>query len=250
MAKRSFEDTDIALERALRESPDAHAASAPSTRPLRAVVSGVALDADVGTLDDLLTTLRAEISDIDRVLMALREHEAAEVGAPVERPVAVVSSETLGDPQALSQMLAPHFSQRLRFEQLFEQAKDALERLDAYQLSTRAPDGVVDEMRAEDDLRRLEFVVEFLRSLQGAAASFEALHLPVPHIRDYLTHLYRMRDWREMSRLVLQLELCARAHVSASNAPDPPSPTDQDANDADMETFADVVTESETDAVS
>ena len=50
-----------------------------------------------------------------------------------------------------------------------------------------------------------------------AADSFEALDLPLPHIRDYLRHLYLMKDWNEMARLVRLLEAAVVEDPRASS---------------------------------
>ena len=76
---------------------------------------------------------------------------------------------------------------------------------------------VISVLRHEQNLRTVQSLVEFLRSLNIAADSFEALELPQPHIRDYLRHLYMMKDWSEMGRLVQVLEIAASRLFESPN---------------------------------
>lgn len=175
-----------------------------------AVVPGEALISGDHTLTVLLTSVLAEYEEIEKLIEGFREHEAlSRPGQPTEDAIAYVSEAELSDPQALEKALSPLQSETARFEFLFEMAKRALDRLDIYQLSQKPSDQVIAMLRHEQNLRVVQSLVEFLRSLNIAADSFEALELPQPHIRDYLKHLYMMKDWNEMGRLVQVLEIAA-----------------------------------------
>lgn len=185
---------------------------------MRAVVPGDALISGDHTLTVLLTSVLSEYEEIEKLIEGFREHEAqAELGEPKEDAIAYVSEAELSDPRALAKALQPLQSETARFEFLFEMAKRALDRLDIYQLSQKPSDQVVAMLRHEQNLRTVQSLVEFLRSLNIAADSFEALELPQPHIRDYLKHLYMMKDWSEMGRLVQVLEIAASRLFESPN---------------------------------
>lgn len=205
-------DLDEAFERLVhRPAPEGREGREEKTA-MRAVVPGDALISGDHTLTVLLTSVLAEYEEIERLIEGFREHEAHEAhgpGGPAEEAIAYVSEEDLSDPRALAKALQPLQSETARFEFLFEMAKRALDRLDIYQLSQKPSDQVIALLRHEQNLRTVQSLVEFLRSLNIAADSFEALELPQPHIRDYLRHLYMMKDWSEMGRLVQVLEIAA-----------------------------------------
>lgn len=201
-------DLDQAFERLVhRPAP----AEREEKTTMRAVVPGDALISGDHTLTVLLTSVLAEYEEIEKLIEGFHEHEAhANDGdGRYEEAIAYVSEEDLSDPRALAKALQPLHSESARFEFLFEMAKRALDRLDIYQLSQQPSDQVVARLRSEQNLRTVQSLVEFLRSLNIAADSFEALELPQPHIRDYLKHLYMMKDWSEMGRLVQVLEIAA-----------------------------------------
>lgn len=201
-------DLDEAFERLVhRPTP----AGREEKTTMRAVVPGDALISGDHTLTVLLTSVLAEYEEIEKLIEGFREHEAHEAHqhGGGEEAIAYVSEEDLSDPRALVKALQPLHSESARFEFLFEMAKRALDRLDIYQLSQKPSDQVVAMLRHEQNLRTVQSLVEFLRSLNIAADSFEALELPQPHIRDYLRHLYMMKDWGEMGRLVQVLEIAA-----------------------------------------
>ncbi|MEM9556487.1 MAG: hypothetical protein AAGC60_19675 [Acidobacteriota bacterium] len=206
-------DLDQAFERLL--GPPRPRRSDPSTQrkaepaPMRSIVPGDAFASDDITLAVLLTSVLTEYEDIDRLLENLREHEASDGAseAGLATREAIISEAELADPEALSRALAPLDTERQRFELLFDSAHAALDRLDVYELSKMPSQELVRHMRDEENLRTVQSAVGFLRSLHAAAESFEAMALPETHIRDYLTHLYRMGDWNEMARLVSILEL-------------------------------------------
>lgn len=204
-------DLDEAFERLVhRPTPPEREKTA-----MRAVVPGDALISGDHTLTVLLTSVLAEYEEIEKLIEGFREHEAHDGrgqlsgGGGGEDAIAYVSEADLSDPRALDKALQPLHSETARFEFLFEMAKRALDRLDIYHLSQMPTDQVVAMLRHEQNLRTVQSLVEFLRSLNIAADSFEALELPQPHIRDYLRHLYMMKDWGEMGRLVQVLEIAA-----------------------------------------
>jgi hypothetical protein len=189
--------------------------------PLRALVPADAL-ADAPRLTELLGSVVAEYEEIERALAALRDETGDWEALAPGSAIAFVSEAELLDPVSLERALRPLQSETARFEFLFGQARAALQRLDGYRLSHRPPAEVVARLGEAEQLRHLQHVVEFLVSLQSAADSFEELELPGPHVRDYLEHLYRMKDWREMGRLVRLLELaverCLRVQDPAAAA--------------------------------
>ena len=196
-------DLDDAFDRLLRSREEDEEAVA-----MKAVVPGEALASGETTLAVLLASVLEEYEDIDQLIGGLREHDqAAILDRPLEDAVAVVSEAELADPEALSRALEPLHSERAKFEFLFDTAKRALDRLDVYRLSRKPSEELVKILRREEKLRTVQSLVGFLRSLNSAADSFEALDLPSPHIRDYLRHLYLMGDWSEMARLVSVLEV-------------------------------------------
>ena len=166
---------------------------------MRAVVPGEALASGDLTLAVLLTSVLSEYEEIEHVLEGLREVEGVHT---IDDQVLVISQEQLADPHRLHDALETLRSETERFEFLFSTAKAALDRLDVFDLSRRPTEELVLILQSEGNLGRLQALVEFLRYLQDAAESFEALALPRPHIRDYLKQLYTMRNWREMGRLV------------------------------------------------
>jgi hypothetical protein len=197
-------DLDEAFDRIVRRRID----SPLEQKTMKAVVPGDALTSGDHSLLVLLTSVLTEYEEIEKLIEGFREIEAEVVaGEPLEDAIAFVSEEELADPEALSRALAPLQSESARFEFLFEMAKSALDRLDIYRLSEKSSFDLVAAMRQEQNLLTVQSLVGFLRSLHSAADSFEALDLPGPHIRDYLEHLYQMRDWKEMGRLVQVLEI-------------------------------------------
>jgi len=195
-------DLEEALDRALHQQ-DRH--SADESGPLRALVPGEVFAADGLDLGELLGSVLTEYDEIEGVLEALDEMpEAREVRS--HEAVAFVSERELADPEALDRAVEPLRSESSKFHFLFVQAQHALERLSAYELSRLPAEDLIEELRRKDDLRSVQYLVEFLRALHLAADTFEALEIPHTHIREYLRHLYLMRDWREMSRLVQHLE--------------------------------------------
>ena len=198
-------DADADLERAFERLLTR--ASTRSGTSVQAVVPGHALDPEGGALAGLLESIVAEYEDIDRLLSSLREAELPTSAAGGgESTVAYVTPRELADPEALAQAVAPSGSEQLRLETLFAKARHGLARLDVYNLCQRTPESVLSVVEQERNLRTVQSLVEFLRALNQAADTFESLDLPQPHIRDYLRHLYTMKDWEEMGRLVRLIE--------------------------------------------
>lgn len=166
---------------------------------MRAVVPGEALASGDLTLAVLLTSMLSEYEEIEQILEGLHEVDGTHT---IDDQVLVISEEQLADPHRLHDALETLRSETERFEFLFATAKASLDRLDVFDLSRRPTEELVAILQSEGNLGRLQSLVEFLRYLQDAAESFEALALPRPHIRDYLKQLYTMRNWGEMGRLV------------------------------------------------
>ncbi|MDA8019607.1 MAG: hypothetical protein MPN21_19370 [Thermoanaerobaculia bacterium] len=192
-------DLDEAFDRLARKAPDSPEAGTFTKGAVRAVVPGEALASADSSLAVLLTSVLSEYEEIENVLEGLREVEGIHT---IDDQVVVISEEQLADPQGLHDALESLRSETKRFEFLFASAKAALDRLDVFDLSQRPTRELVMILKSEGNLGRLQALVEFLRHLQDAAESFEALALPQPHIRDYLRQLYTMRDWSEMGRLI------------------------------------------------
>lgn len=204
-------EEDVDLELAFDRLLDVQPAEARGDVVLQSRLPGDCLASDRHSLATLLSSVLAEYQDIEALIEGLRENEGLRDGTGSEPQtredaVAVVSEEELSNPEALSRALEP-LQERDRFEKLFEVAKGALDELDIYELSRKSPNEVVTILRDGGNLRTVQSSVDFLRSLNSAADTFETMDLPHPHIRDYLRHLYLMRDWSEMSRLVGLLEM-------------------------------------------
>lgn len=211
--------TDLDLEEAF-ERLFGHGLSGPEPQAMKVVIPGEQLDSDAGSLANLFTSVLAEFEEIDDVLQSLQEgdldlpfdfEDSAVTQRLTEDAVAFVSRRELENPLALERALAPLEDERHRFEVLFAKAQHGLDRLDVYRLSRLPPEELIRRMRCQENVTMLQNLVGFLRTLSRAADSFEALRLPEPHIRDYLRHLYLMRDWQEMARLVRLLEAAVEA---------------------------------------
>ena len=198
-------DEDVDLELAFDRLLDVQATNAEPDAVLKSRLPGDCMASDRHSLAVLLSSVLAEYEDIEALIEGLRENPDTASHSPQDA-VAVVSEEELANPEALSRALEP-LQQRDRFEKLFESAKGALDELDIYELSRKSPAEVVTVLRDGGNLRTVQASVDFLRSLSVAADTFETMDLPHPHIREYLRHLYLMRDWGEMSRLVGILEV-------------------------------------------
>ena len=173
---------------------------------LRIVIPRDLLDTVGLTLPDLIDEVSAEWEEIEKVLAQLEEREGGGDEQVIEDAVAVVSERELADPEALERALAPLQSETTRLEFLFARAKYGLDRLAAYGLSDLTPGQLLGVMRRQDNVAAVRNLVGFLRALNRAAESFEALSLPPTEIRRHLRQLYSMGDWREMEDWVRWLE--------------------------------------------
>ncbi len=197
-------DLDEVFERLL--APRA----AKETPVVQAVIPGEVLASGDESVAQFLDSVVAEYEEIENALEGLREL-TGEFRAVSEDDLAVVSEDELSDPAALKEALEPLQSEAARFEFLYEVARAALDRLDGYDLSRKPTSALVRALEEEENFNAAQFLVEFLRALHHAADSFEALQLPGHHVREYLRHLYMMRDWTEMRRLVQGLEVAVES---------------------------------------
>ena len=223
-------DEDVDLDKAFDRLLDAQGEGGVDRAVLKSVLPGDSLASGEMTLAVLLASVLSEYRDIEQLIEGLREdHAEARPVRAIEDAVAVVSEEELANPEQLSRVLEP-LQEQTRFEHLFEVAKGALDELDIYELSRKSPNDLVTVLREGGTLRTIQSSVDFLRSLNVAANTFEAMDMPRPHIREYLRHLYLMRDWDEMARLVGLLEVAVSGLSEESQAISPPrlsqGPTD------------------------
>lgn len=220
-------DLDQAFERVLASDAQDQEGSS-----MRIVVPRDLLAEKGASVPELLDLVLTEWGEIEKLLATLEEHEAESPDERViEDAVAVVSDRELADPEALAEALAPLQSEATRLEFLYARAKYGLERLGAYRLSELTPGQLVEVLRAERNQRAVKNLVGFLRALNRAADSFEALSLPRAQIREYLQQLYTMEDWREMESWVRWLEgAVARLPPDERAGDEPPGgepPTDE-----------------------
>ncbi len=194
-------DLEQAFERVLR--PDAQDEEGSS---MRIVIPSDLLDTVGVTLPDLIDSVSVEWEEIEKVLANLREVEGGDETQVLEDAVAVVSERELGDPEALARALAPLQSETTRLEFFYARAKYGLDNLAEYQLSDLTPDQLLEVMRKQHHLDAVRNLAGFLRALNRAAESFEALSVPPSEIRRYLRQLYSMEDWQEMEDWVRWLE--------------------------------------------
>lgn len=211
-------DLEAAFDRLLRDP----SSTADSAAVLKSELPGDCLASEGSSLAALLASVLSEYEDIEALIGGLREEAsegAADPTSPgrIEDAVAVVTEEELANPEALSKALEP-LQETGRFESLFELAKRALDELDIYELSRKSPSDLVSVLRQDGNLLTVQSAVDFLRSLNSAAATFEAMDLPRPHIREYLRHLYLMQNWDEMARLVGLLEVSVSGLAEAPTA--------------------------------
>ena len=200
-------DEDVDLDEAFDRLLDAQQDHGVDRSLLKSVLPGDSLASGDKTLAEQLASVLSEYEDIEQLIEGLREnHGDAQPLKSIEDAVAVVSEAELANPEALSRALEP-LQEQTRFECLFEVAKGALDELDIYELSRKSPNDLVSVLRQGGNLRTVQTSVDFLRSLNIAADTFESMDLPRPHIREYLRHLYLMRDWDEMARLIGLLEV-------------------------------------------
>lgn len=196
------EDLEAAVERYL--SPSAGAASPPVTS-VRAVVPGELVGASALSPAVLLEQLFLAFDEIERAVEEALKRRAGRPRTGSTPGRMVVPENLIADPSELARAIDQLQSESEKLELLVRQARNALRRLEPYRLSRRAPGALVDEIRHANEIRTLQYLVEFLWSIRTAADSLEELELPRMHIRDYLTYLYQMEDWTAMSALVRRL---------------------------------------------
>lgn len=242
-------DEDVDLDQVFDRIVASQRDGAVDKEVVKAVLPDPSLGTQDVTLAVLLASVLSEYEDIERLIEGFREQPvvgaaenetvrgADEPGGEIHEAVAVVTEAELADPEALSRALEP-LQERDRFEFLFDTAKSALNRLDPYELSRKPPGELVAVLREQGQLETIQALVDFLRSLNAAAESFEALDMPTPHIREYLRHLYLMGNWNEMSRLVGLLEVAvsqlsvppssrSTASQTSRTASPPPNPREE-----------------------
>jgi len=213
-------DDEVDLDLAFDRLVSSQEGGAEKQQMMKAIMPGDCLRSDEYSLATLLASVLSEYRDIEELIEGFREQETAD-GATDTEAVAVVSEDELAQPEVLSQALSG-LHERDKFEFLFDTAKGTLDQLDVYGLSRESPDTIVSVLRSEQQLRTVESLVDFLRSLNTAAETFEPMDMPPMHIREYLRHPYLMKDWTEIARLVGLLEVAVTILVEASS-PEPGS---------------------------
>lgn len=184
---------------------------------MRIVIPNDLIDLDGTSLQRMVDSVSAEWGEIENLLSALEVHDSGSEDRVLEDAVAVVSEKDLGDPEALAKALEPLQSEANKLEFLYDRAKYGLDRLSDYELSDLSPSQLLAVLRTQQNYQAVQNLVGFLRSLNRAAETFEALSLPRSQIRQYLKQLYSMEDWREMESWVRWLET-AVAHLSIDDA--------------------------------
>ena len=182
--------------------------------PLLAVVPEAILEAPPEEVATFLESVFAAFDELDAVLSSIPEGSLEASTVRGEVPVAIVPDDVIAHPEELLQAIDRVTSESAKLELLVRHAKNDLRRLKRYRLSRQPAGAVVAEMRRADELKTLQYLVEFLHSIQTAADSFERIELPRPHIRDYLEHLYQMEDWDRLGVLVHMLERTVKRHLS------------------------------------
>ncbi len=196
------QELDAALDRVL--VPGTPGEGIHLARRVRALVPAEVLETSdtAGFIDQVFDVF----DEIDEVLAAFAETTSSRHAVGGQAPTAIVPEEVIADPLELIRAVDRLESEAQKFSVLFRQARHALRSLRAYRLTKRSPGQVLAEIKSANHLPALQYVVDFLSSIQQAATSFEKLELPKPHIRDYLEYLYRMEDWASMADLVSRLE--------------------------------------------
>lgn len=181
--------------------------------PLQAVVPEAIVEASPEKLAAFLESVFDAFDEIDSVLSSIPEGSLDASTVRGELPTAIVPDDVIADPERLLQAIDRVENETAKLELLVRHAKHDLKRLARYRLTRQSPGFVLSEMRKADELKTLQYLVEFLHSIQSAAHSFEQIELPKPHIRDYLEHLYQLEDWDSLGVLVHMLERTVRRHL-------------------------------------
>jgi len=168
--------------------------------------------------DLFLAQLFNAFDEIDDAILAIDNLGTDAAESAPEFETVVVPEDDIADPEQLLRAIDRAHSEAAKLKIFLRQAKHILKRLNVYRLSRMPPGRLVSEMRTADDVRTVQYLVEFLRSIHNAAESFEALELPRPHVKDYLEYLYRMEDWDTVATLVLRLRQAVIRHLSGGGA--------------------------------
>ncbi len=155
--------------------------------------------------DRLLAEVFDAFDGIDDLLATLEDRRRITTLPSAPPTLAVVPDEVVANPELLLRVVDRMRTEAEKLELLLRQARHTLGRLQAYRLSRRPRGQLLAEMRRANRVADLQYLIDFLRSIQIAADSFERLDLPRPHIRDYLEHLYSLQDWDRMAELVQSL---------------------------------------------
>jgi len=172
---------------------------------LRALIPAELLGSQGADPERLLDEVFAAFDGIEELLANLEDRRRVAGSATSPAALAVVPDEVVADPMALLQVVDRMRTEAEKLELLLRQARHTLRRLQAYRLSRRPRGQLIAEMRRSNRIPDLQYLIDFLRSIQLAADSFERLDLPRPHIREYLEHLYSIEDWDRMAALVQSL---------------------------------------------
>lgn len=222
------EDRDLeeALERFLQPSSEVDESNEEgSSGSVHAVVPIELLRSEGADPAEFLEQVYEAFEEIDDALKVLHDRRLRRGDASTDSTTAVVPDHLIADPEELTIAIDRARDEATKLQLLFRQARHTLRRLDLYRLSNKSPGQVIEEMRRANELRTLQYLVDFLRSIHSAAESFEKLELPKVHIRDYLTHLYLMKDWQAMRQLVELLQASVlkyvREGVEARDAEEP-----------------------------
>lgn len=204
------EDLDEAVERHLSPSGEPGSGRRPS---VRAVVPREMLSTTSLTPAALLEQIFLAFDEIERVVEEALKRRAGAARQDSRPGRLVVPARLIADPVELTRAIDALQSEAEKLELLIRQARNALHRLEPYRLSRQSSGKLIDQIRHGNELRTLQYLVEFLWSIRVAADSLEELDLPHMHIRDYLTYLYQMGDWDAMSTLVRRLRHAVLAYT-------------------------------------
>ncbi len=196
------EELETTLNRCL--SPSTTSGGAAMVRQVRALVPAELLGGygASGFIDQVFSAF----DEIEEVLKPFRTEVSTGSSDSMSTTMAIVPESVLADPAELIRAIDLLEDEAQKLDILFRQAKHVLHKLRAYRLTKRSTGNLLSEMRSNNHIPTLQYVVDFLRSIQQAATNFEKLELPRPHIRDYLEHLYHLKDWESMAELVRRFE--------------------------------------------
>lgn len=185
-------------------SPD-NSADHGRHRALRALIPAELLGSHGADPDRLLDEVFAAFDGIEELLATFEGRRRTPGSPTAPATLAVVPDEVVANPELLLRLVDRMHTEAEKLELLLRQARHTLGRLQVYRLTRRPRGQLLAEIRRANRIADLQYLVDFLRSIQLAADSFERLDLPRPHIRDYLEHLYSIEDWDRMADLVQSL---------------------------------------------